>query len=157
MSNQQSSRDDLKHLRLALHLTGLAVALALVVVVGVMIYRPVHAEEARVRSVMAAIEDSLNRKGDVWEDADELENPRRESHRELSIHVSGEATYPALCRFLSGLEEVERLTRLTSLNVNGSYGGSDVYPVSMTVIIFFAQPADDATQTGALPGCPEDF
>ena len=81
----------------------------------------------------------------------------RESHRELSIHVSGEATCPALCRFLSGLEEVERLTRLTSLNVNGSYGGSDVYPVSMTVIIFFAQPADDATQTGALPGCPEDF
>jgi hypothetical protein len=81
----------------------------------------------------------------------------RESHRELSIHVSGEATYPALCRFLSGLEEVERLTRLTSLNVNGSDGGSDVYPVSMTVIIFFAQPADDATQTGALPGSPEDF
>jgi hypothetical protein len=72
----------------------------------------------------------------------------RTTHRELPIHLTGEASYDSLCRFLAGLEKVERLTQLTALQVNGGFGETDTYPVSMTVNIFFAPLPVEAASTG---------
>lgn len=62
----------------------------------------------------------------------------QKTHRELPIHLTGEATYDSLCHFLAGLEKVERLTQLTALQVTPGIGESDTFPVTMTVTIFFA-------------------
>jgi len=67
----------------------------------------------------------------------------RKTHRELPIHLAGEASYDSLCHFLAGLEKLDRLTQLSALQVNGGLGETDTFPVTMTVNIFFASdPAE---------------
>ena len=179
-----------------LHVACLAVAVGILFVAGFAIYKPVHAEETRVRNVTTSTESFLSRKDEFKKDSTTLETRQRESeilfaeamtripetaqkteflsqlsqlaaatglkihefrpgdevdrktHRELSIHVTGEASYSSLCRFLAGMEKVERLTQLTALQVNGGYGDVDTYPVSMTVNIFFAPLAVTSDSTG---------
>lgn len=196
MSNQSSTDSTLRKLRIILHVACLAVAVGVLLVAGVAIYKPVHAEETRVRNITKSTENFLSRKDEFNNDSTNLETRQRESeilfaeamtripetaqkteflaqlsqlaattelkihefrpgdevdrksHRELSIHVTGEASYSSLCRFLAGLEKVERLTELTALQVNGGYGETDTYPVSMTVNIFFAPLAVNSEATG---------
>ena len=179
-----------------LHLAGLSVALGIALIAGIVVYKPLHAEEVRVRNVTTWTEKFLSRQDELLEDSSKLATRRLESetlfaaamtripetalkteflaqlsqlatetglkihefrpgdevdrktHRELSIHVTGEASYASLCRFLAGLEKVERLTQLTSLQVNGGFGESDTYPVSMTVNIFFAPLPVKSQSTG---------
>jgi Tfp pilus assembly protein PilO len=196
MSETSSNEKRLQKLRIALHLAGLAVALGIALVAGLVVYKPLHAEEARVRNLTTWTEKFMGSKDEVLHGSDELEKRRLESeilfaesmtripetaqkteflaqlsglaadtglkihefrpgdeidrktHRELSIHVTAEASYASLCRFLAGLEKVERLTQLTALQVNGGYGTAETYPVSMTVNIFFAPLPVNSEPTG---------
>jgi Tfp pilus assembly protein PilO len=196
MSDQSSTDNTLRRMRIMLHVACLAVAVGILFVAGFAIYKPVHAEETRVRNVTTSTESFLSRKDEFKKDSTTLETRQRESeilfaeamtripetaqkteflaqlsqlgaatelkihdfrpgdevdrktHRELSIHVTGEASYSSLCRFLAGLEKVERLTQLTALQVNGGYGKNDTYPISMTVNIFFAPLAVSSDSTG---------
>ncbi len=179
-----------------MHLACFAVAVGILLVAGVAIYKPVYAEETRVRNVTTWTENFLSRKDEFKKDSTALrlrqtesevlfaeamtripetaqkteflaqlsqlatatelkihefrpgDEVDRKTHRELSIHLTGEASYSSLCRFLAGLEKVERLTQLTALQVNGGYGETDTYPVSMTVNIFFAPLAVTSDSTG---------
>jgi hypothetical protein len=72
----------------------------------------------------------------------------RKTHRELPIHLAGEASYDSLCHFLVGLEKLDRLTQLTTLQVNAGLGETDTFPVTMTVNIFFAPDPAESRSTG---------
>ena len=107
---------------------------------------PETAQKAEFLSQLSQLATTTGLKIHEFRPGDEVD---RKTHRELSIHVTGEASDASLCQFLAGLEKVERLTQLTALQVNGSYGGdSDTYPVSMTVNIFFAPLAVISESTG---------
>jgi Tfp pilus assembly protein PilO len=195
MSDQSSIDNGLRKLRIALHLTCLSVTLGLVLAAVFVIYRPLHAEEHRVRSDTTGTQKFLNHQDEVAKDSQQRNVHRPESrtlfpeewtripeaaqkteflaqlsqlaaqsevkihefrsgdevvlktHRELPIHISGEASYAGLCRFLVELEKVERLTELTALHVSGSYGKADTYPVSMTINIFFGPLSDQKELT----------
>lgn len=76
-------------------------------------------------------------------------------YRQLEVQISGVGTYQDVCRFLAGLENLPRLCRVLRLQIEtdadretnselsetgdaNETGG--VYPVSMTLVIFFAPP-----------------
>lgn len=196
MNDRSSTDNSLLKLRILLHLACVSVTVGILLGAGVAVYKPVHAEEVRVRNVTGWTENFLSKRGALDENSRKLDARRLESdslfaeamtripetaekteflsqlsqlasntglkihefrpgdevdrktHRELSIHVTGEASYASLCQFLAGLEKVKRLTQLASLQVNGSYGDTNTYPVSMTVNIFFAPLAVNEPSTG---------
>ena len=68
-----------------------------------------------------------------------------DTHRQLEVELTGHGNYPAICRFLAGLSELERLCRLQTLDITSNDdAGSDQYPVRMTLVIFFS-PLDTST------------
>lgn len=62
----------------------------------------------------------------------------RERYNEIQITVAAEASYVSLCRFLHGLKGLDRLCQIVTLNVTESSNTTGVYPVNMTVAVFFA-------------------
>lgn len=64
----------------------------------------------------------------------------RTRHHELDIAVSAEGTYAAFCRFLDGVHTLPRLSRVTSLQIVAPPApDSNIYPVDMTLRIYFSQ------------------
>ena len=64
-------------------------------------------------------------------------------YRQLEVRMSGFGTYKDICRFLAGLEELPRLCRVSRLDIESPdepYGVENRYPVSMTLVIFYAPP-----------------
>lgn len=65
---------------------------------------------------------------------------KRTRHHELDIAVSAEGTYAAFCQFLDGVHVLPRLSRVTSLQIVAPAAhDSDVYPVDLTLRIYFSQ------------------
>lgn len=64
---------------------------------------------------------------------------QKDTYRQLEIELTGQGTYPAICRFLSGLKDLDRLCRLETLNISSNdSAGTAPYPIRMTLVIFFA-------------------
>lgn len=64
-------------------------------------------------------------------------------YRQLEVLMSGVGTYKDICRFLAGLENLPRLCRVSRLDIEAPdepYGEENRYPVSMTLVIFYAPP-----------------
>ncbi|WP_166831006.1 type IV pilus inner membrane component PilO [Thalassoroseus pseudoceratinae] len=56
-------------------------------------------------------------------------------HSEISVRCSAQATYPALCRFLLGLNDLPRLTDVTRLVIRQSQSPDDTSRLSMELEI----------------------
>ena len=70
---------------------------------------------------------------------------QRGHYQELEIRLSAEGTYPSLCRFLVGLEELPRLCNVRSMNVYGTGTSTEGrYPIDLTVVVFFAPVEEES-------------
>lgn len=66
-------------------------------------------------------------------------------YRQTEISLRGTGTYQDICRFLAGLESLPRLCRVQRLQIQTADDQKEsLYPVSMTLVIFFA-PEDTLT------------
>jgi Tfp pilus assembly protein PilO len=65
---------------------------------------------------------------------------------QLSIQLTGTASYECLCRFLDGLQSLRRLTQVSQLKVSPGVT-EGIYPVEMELTIFFANQNDAAEST----------
>jgi type IV pilus assembly protein PilO len=60
---------------------------------------------------------------------------QRDGHSQLEIQLTCVAKYPNVCRFLERLGNMDRLSRITQMEING--GGADGYPIALTMSVFF--------------------
>lgn len=60
----------------------------------------------------------------------------------MEIDVVAEASYSALCRFLDGLAKLPRLSEVTALALSDVDATADVYPVTLTLRIYYAPLVD---------------
>lgn len=65
-----------------------------------------------------------------------------ERHRELEIQVQAEGTYEGTCRFLQGLERLERFCHLSKLGIVAKADAPTQHMVQMGLHIFFASQTD---------------
>lgn len=65
------------------------------------------------------------------------------SHASLEIELKAQASYASICRFLTGLEELPRLCRVTKLSIIAPAPDSDAYPVDLTLQIFFTPKSEE--------------
>ena len=70
------------------------------------------------------------------------ETEQHSSHAALAIKLKARASHESLCRFLTGLETLPRLCHVTHLHVVTPKIAEAVYPVEMTVKIFFSPVTD---------------
>ncbi len=73
------------------------------------------------------------------------ETTQHNSHASLAIRLKAHASHESLCRFLTGLETLPRLCHVTHLHVATPTLTDTVYPVEMTVRIFFSPVTDAPT------------
>lgn len=78
---------------------------------------------------------------------------QRETHSELEIDLSGEATYASLVRFLDRLATLRRLTTVVRLEVNAQ-PLQNLYPINITLLIYFnpLEPTGGAATDGSTAG-----
>ena len=55
----------------------------------------------------------------------------------IKVQLKGTASFGGICRFLNGLDQLPRLCRLTDLSVVVSDPHQEIYPVDLTLRIFF--------------------
>lgn len=61
-----------------------------------------------------------------------------QTHSGMEIKLAAQATYPAICRFLAGLAELQRLCHIRRLAISSPTSDQAEYPVEMTLRIFYA-------------------
>ena len=67
-----------------------------------------------------------------------------DSYSQMEVVLAGEGTYASICRFLDELGQLSRLTTVARLEIT-TQKGSDIYPVTMTLVIYFGAGRDNET------------
>lgn len=100
-------------------------------------------ETVRETEFLGQISELAGRSGLKMRDYRPGQVVERADYREMQITVSADADYGSLCTFLHGLRKLDRLCQVTSLNVSEAGIADGVYPVNMTIAVFFA-PLDNS-------------
>lgn len=70
---------------------------------------------------------------------------------QLEIHIQARGTFASICRFLDQLEQIPRVTKVTSLQLDG-VAADDGYPLSMTVRLYYGVHLTTPMDKGATHG-----
>jgi Tfp pilus assembly protein PilO len=65
------------------------------------------------------------------------------NYASLEIDVVAEASYASLCQLLEGLAQLPRLSEVTALSIEDADPTADVYPITLTLRIYFARLGDE--------------
>jgi len=68
----------------------------------------------------------------------------RGSYNDIEISFSANGRYESICRFLAGLESLERLCKVTGLDVAALDDPNQSYPFEVTLSIYFYPPTRGA-------------
>jgi hypothetical protein len=68
----------------------------------------------------------------------------RGSYNDMEISFSANGRYESICRFLAGLESLERLCKVTGLDVASVDDPDQPYPFEVTLSIYFYPPTHGA-------------
>ena len=72
------------------------------------------------------------------------------TYSEMQISLGCEGNYDSLCRFLDGLGQLPRLVNLSRLDVT-ALEGSDRYPATMKLVIYFSAGEKAASKERSVP------
>lgn len=99
---------------------------------------PPHAEEAELLGEISKLADKSRlaildyRRGGVTS---------APTHQELRIGLRGEGPYDAICRFIHGLDRLERLCAVESMDIRNE-AQADRYPVDLSLVFHFGMRPD---------------
>jgi Tfp pilus assembly protein PilO len=58
-------------------------------------------------------------------------------YTQIDLTIAGTATYESICRFVDRIGGFSRLAKVVGLDIKADSGGNGVYPVTITVAIFY--------------------
>lgn len=94
-------------------------------------------EDAMVPDFISQVTAAAEQEGLTISDIDTGKPFPREGYSEREIEFTGTARYANLCRFIHGIRQLPRLSKVTGLEIRTEAYGQEVHPIRLRMMIYF--------------------